>query len=75
MQKMIILPGDPLFDLTLGTLPPDWKEHRGKADHFAFVVRPGSGGLLEPVFNTDLDEYLEDGEFEARSQELEDEWD
>ena len=65
----LILPGDPEFDRTLATPPPNWvsvaARHQGE---FAFVARSGSG-LLEPVSFRELDEYLEGGEYAQRLQE------
>lgn len=65
----LILPGDPEFDRTLSSPPPNWRSvaarHRGE---FAFVARSGSG-LLEPVSYQELDEYLEGGEYAQRLQE------
>jgi len=65
----LILPGDPEFDLTLASPPPNWQQvaaqHRGE---FAFVARSGSG-LLEPVSFQELEEYLEGGEYAQRLQD------
>ena len=65
----LILPGDPQFDRTLASPPPNWQQvaarHRGE---FAFVARSGSG-LLEPVSYQELEEYLEGGEYAQRLQE------
>lgn len=62
---MIILPGDPLFDITLfQALPPGW---RGVADRIgqqvAFVASAGSG-LLRPATPGEVDEYLYGGEYD-----------
>jgi hypothetical protein len=71
---MIILPGTPEFDWTLGrNLPPNWGQvaaQNGGAFHF--VARAGSG-LLEPVGTDELEEYLEGGEYEERLIEVGDE--
>lgn len=65
----LILPGDPQFDRTLASPPPNWQQvaarHQGE---FAFVARSGSG-LLEPVSYQELEEYLEGGEYAQRLQE------
>lgn len=68
---MIILPGDPEFDLTLGcNLPPNWgavaSEH---SSGFHFVARVGSG-ILEALGGQDLEDYLEGGEYDERLLEL-----
>jgi hypothetical protein len=71
---MIILPGTPEFDLTLGrNLPPNWGHvaaQNGGLCHF--VARAGSG-ILEPVSESELEEYLEGGEYEERLDEMGDE--
>ena len=71
---MLILPGDPEFDQTLGrNLPPNWGQVAGQnSGCFHFVARSGSG-ILEPVGAQDLEEYLEGGEYEERLQEMGDE--
>ena len=67
MIKKIILPGDPEFDLTLGTsLPLDWNQH---SSEFAFVARAGSG-ILETVSMDELEDYLYGGEYDDRLQEI-----
>lgn len=68
----LILPGNPLFDLTLSTIkPPNWRETAAKGDDFcAFVAEPGSG-LLRPATWKDLVEYNEGGEYDERLVEIE----
>ena len=66
----LILPGDPLYELTLATaIPPGWRQ---TAEHcnsqVAFVAAPGSG-LLRPATPGDLMDYLEGGEYAERCQE------
>ena len=69
----LILPGHPFFDEYLYcTLPPDWRNFAYHNPDFAFVVRPGGHGLIEPVTEDELEAYAEDGELEAREAELED---
>ncbi len=65
-MNRLILPGNPLFDLTLtSSLPPGWVETAVKdGEQCAFVVR--DSGLMEPVTSADLDEYLLGGEYQAR---------
>lgn len=68
-MSILILPGDPEFEATLATPPPNWgaiaAQHSGE---FAFVARSGSG-ILEPVSTRELDDYLEGGEYAQRLQE------
>jgi len=69
-MSCLILPGNPLYDLTLGlNLPP------ALAGSF-FVARAGSG-LLEAVSEKEFNEYLHGGEYDQRLAETEedDEWD
>jgi hypothetical protein len=71
---MIILPGTPEFDFTLGrNLPPNWRAVAAQnGSSFHFVARSGSG-ILELVNDSDLQEYLEGGEYEERLNEMGDE--
>lgn len=63
---MLILPGDPEFDRTLATPPPNWSQSMARyGGECAFVARSGSG-ILEPVSLQNLDDYLEGGEYEQR---------
>jgi hypothetical protein len=70
----LLLPGQPGFSETLHRLPPDWRaiayQSGGDAN---FIVRPGNYGLVEYAAPEQVDEYLEDGEFDDRCQELEQE--
>lgn len=60
---MIILPGDPEFELTLGIIsPPSTAEA-------VFIVRAGSL-LMEPVSPAEATEYLYGGEYEERLAEI-----
>lgn len=71
---MLILPGNPLFDLTLSTAaPPNWRDVAVKHDTFAFVAEPGSG-IMRPASPDDLQDYLEGGEYDERLDEIDDDW-
>jgi hypothetical protein len=66
---MLILPGNPLFDQTLGrNLPPDGAQFAASHSSFYYVARSGSG-ILEPVDERGLEEYLEGGEYEEVLQD------
>lgn len=72
-ETKLLLPGDPAFYQTLGkTLPPDWQrvaqQHSGD---YAFVVRPGDGGVMEAVSQDEATEYYNSGEYDERLQEVE----
>ncbi len=62
----LILPGNPLFALTLLTPRPDWRE-KANADGntYAFVVDADSG-LTRPATSQELKEYLYGGEYDER---------
>ena len=62
----LILPGNPLFDITLLTPRPDWRE-KANADGntYAFVVDADSG-LTRPATSQELEEYLYGGEYDER---------
>lgn len=69
-MSCLILPGDPLFNETLASPPPDWGAHRDQyhgACHY--VVRPGSM-LMEAVSPGELEEYLNGGEYDERLEEI-----
>jgi hypothetical protein len=69
VPKNIILPGDPEFDWTLITPPPDWRQAAAKdPDGFAFVVE--SCGLVRVATGDDLEEYLYGGEYDERLKEI-----
>ncbi len=77
--RVIILPGDPAFDWTLATPPPNWQKEAAKdPDGFAFVVEPCSG-LVRVATADDLEDYLYGGEYDDRLDEIgegdDDEWD
>ena len=68
----IILPGDPLFEETLLSPRPDWQQVAARdTNTYAFVAEPGSG-LMRPVTEQELDEYLYGGEYDERLSEIDD---
>lgn len=72
----LILPGHPLFDITLATPPPDWKiKQQGVSDPLNFI-KDSSSGVFRTVTPKELDEYLWGGEYdEVMGEGEEDEWD
>lgn len=70
MSDILILPGNPLFDLTLAL--PDFRFAVTLAEDCGsntWVARQGTG-ILEPVTTRDLDEYLLGGEYDSRLEEI-----
>lgn len=69
-MSRLILPGDPEFYTTLGTITPP-----AAPDH-VFIVRAGSL-ILEPASPAEVDDYLQSGEYEQRLAEMgdDDDWD
>ncbi len=67
----LILPGNPLFDITLLTPRPDWQE-KANADGntYAFVV-DANNGLTRPATSEELEEYLYGGEYDERLAQIE----
>lgn len=65
----LILPGNPLFDLTLATPRPDWQRVASLDRQYAFVAEPGSG-LMRPVTQKELDDYIYGGEYQERLKEI-----
>ncbi|MEO0537675.1 MAG: hypothetical protein AAF215_27910 [Cyanobacteria bacterium P01_A01_bin.123] len=77
-MTQLILPGDPLFNLTLyQTPPPNWREvTAATGGDFTFIVRPGSE-VMEPVTQAQARDYLNSGEYEEREQDIiqaDDDW-
>ncbi len=66
---MLILPGHPLFDLTLMCPRPDWHETAAKDNQYAFVAEPYSG-LMRPATQDELEDYLYGGEYDERLVEI-----
>lgn len=65
---MLILPGDPLFDLTLDTMPPPgWHNHSSEE---TALVKDLETGLLRPATAEEMWEYILGGELE----EVEERW-
>jgi len=67
---MLILPGHPLFDLTLATArPPGWADHSHDGEGVAMVVDPDSG-LMRPANAKEVDEYVWGGEYDERLEAI-----
>lgn len=62
-NRILILPGDPEFNFTLGTtFPPGWKNQVSN-DEFAFVM--GVDGVLRVAAGRqEIDEYIYGGEWD-----------
>lgn len=68
-DRLLLLPGEPGFAEILATPPPD----PGK--DYAYVVMPGSGGVLLRVDpDRELDEYMLGGAYQERLAEIGEEW-
>lgn len=64
-----MLPGDPGFEETLMTPRPDWRTVANcDGDSYAFVV--GEDGLARPVTSSELEEYMEGGEYDERLTQI-----
>lgn len=66
---MLILPGHPLFNITLLTPRPDWQQTASQDEQYAFVAEPDSG-LMRPATQKELEEYLYGGEYDERNDEI-----
>lgn len=60
---MLLLPGSPEYNRLLAVPPPN------RGERF-YVVRPGGSGLMESVSDSELDEYLNSGEYDERLDEI-----
>jgi len=60
----LILPGDPLFDLTLfGHLPPGWQRTAEQVgQQVSFVCE--ESGIMRPATPDELEDYLYGGEYD-----------
>lgn len=68
--NLLIYPGDPDFDLTLTTFPPNWRQFSYcNSGDVVFAAEPGSG-VLRQVNADELTEYLHGGEYDERLHEL-----
>lgn len=73
-MSLLFLPGDPGFEETLAIPPPDWgRAAEADGASWAYVCRPGSGGVAEAVTLAELDEFLEGGEYGERLAEINEE--
>ncbi|MBF2016297.1 MAG: hypothetical protein IGS23_14050 [Rivularia sp. T60_A2020_040] len=66
---MIILPGTTLFKETVAELQTLQIVFNSDAE-YNFIALPGNNGLLEAVTPQRTIEYLEDGEYDQRLQEI-----
>lgn len=61
---MLILPGDPLFDVTLDTaIRPDACQYRNPDNGGIYMVK-SENGLMRPATASELQEYLYGGEYD-----------
>lgn len=67
---MLILPGSPLFNESISLLQ-EFQVKFEADDDYGFIVLPGSCGLMEAVTPKRAKEYLYDGEYEKRLEEME----
>jgi len=70
----LILPGDPLFDITLATPPPAWKVKQQLTNEPLNFVVDAESGLLRVATPDELAEYLYGGEYDEVMGESEEEW-
>ncbi|MGL5872844.1 MAG: hypothetical protein ACRC2R_10835 [Xenococcaceae cyanobacterium] len=69
----LILPGHPLFDITLATPPPDWKALAHSEGEMPDFVMDATTGLFRTATADELEEYLSGGEYDEVFDEQEDE--
>lgn len=71
LLSKLILPGDPVFSTTIGTLPPSWQESHQQNT----IYCSQKGGLIVPMdLNSEAFQNYLDYEAEDRMEES-DEWD
>ena len=70
----LILPGSLEYAIALTEIPPvpTWRALADKTNgEMALIALPGSEGVLQAVTMARYREYMEDGEFDARQDEIE----
>ncbi|NER32021.1 MAG: hypothetical protein F6J89_31555 [Symploca sp. SIO1C4] len=71
-HDLLILPGNPWFEITLATLLPDWQQAAAiDGNTYAFVAS-AEDGLLRAVTSNELEDYLNGGEYEERLKQMND---
>lgn len=64
---MLILPGNPLFDITLAvSRPPGWKETAKAGDDWFCMVADSATGIMRPATYKEMIDYVKGGEYEER---------
>ena len=71
---MIILPGHPLFDITLATPPPDWRYKQERTCEPLNFVKDSVTGIFRTANPEELDDYLYGGEYDELMPESKDEY-
>ncbi len=72
----LILPGDPLFDMTLATsLPPDWQIVASAINQPPVFVASADDGILRPATPDEMIDYLYGGEYDERNDSINDDGD
>lgn len=67
-NTMIILPDNPLFQLTLQTVPPpDWQNH---ASEELAMIFDHESGLMRPATLAEMTDYVEGGEYDERLRSI-----
>lgn len=78
MEKGLILPGTLAFDYAIANLPPPPDKNQRRHEYggdYAYIVRPGSCGLMECVPLAEASEYVFGGEYDERLAEFPDDQD
>jgi len=69
----LILPGTLAYSIALTEIPPvpTWRAEAEKSNGETYLIcRAGSNGLMEAVGFKQFVEYLNDGEFDERQEEI-----
>ncbi|NEO34280.1 MAG: hypothetical protein F6K36_28530 [Symploca sp. SIO3C6] len=71
-HDLLILPGNPWFEITLATLLPDWQQAAAKDGNTYAFVASAEDGLLRAVSSKELEDYLNGGEYQQRLEVIND---
>lgn len=71
-SSVLILPGHPLFNQAVSTVPPDWKEKSASMGGLCNFVVDAETRLMRPANNQELQDYVHGGEYDERLSQMDD---
>lgn len=72
-ESRLILPGDPEFNFTLGTVrPPNWRETAARDGNTVVFLTDAGTGIMRPATSEEAWEYIHGGEYDERLAAIDD---